>query len=34
MSELILGISGVVMFFLLSHLAMLTYYKKYRLELF
>jgi hypothetical protein len=29
MSKLILGISGVVMFFLLSHLAMLTYYKKY-----
>ena len=29
MSELILGISGAVVFFLLSHLAMLTYYKKY-----
>lgn len=29
MSELLLGISGAIMFFLLSHLAMLTYYKKY-----
>lgn len=29
MSELILGISGAIIFFLLSHLAMLTYYKKY-----
>ncbi len=29
MTELMLGISGAIIFFLLSHLAMLTYYKKY-----
>jgi hypothetical protein len=30
MQELLLGISGALIFFLLSHLAMLTYYKKYQ----